>query len=146
MALIVSPEEVQTYTGASVSAQDIATATFVIESISGVIIELPDALTTFGATDLAWLKRAVIFQTAWIIDQTDFQSRLNASSLSQDGVSVSASDDLTFVLAPLAKRSLNNCSWARSGTLTVTPADGTPVVGDFTVSDNHSWTPMTGVI
>jgi len=64
--------------------------------------------------------------------------------MTQDGVHVQAFNELTFVLAPLAKRALANCSWGKSGTMRVSLENET-AVEDFLVSDNHPWTPLAGV-
>lgn len=115
----------------------------VIETISGVFFAAQYRDVTITGGDAAWLKKAAIYQAQFIIENSDLLSRPAVSSLSQDGVSVSAPNELTFVLAPLAKRALANCSWSRSGTLKVSVADET-TVEDFLVSDNHPWTPLVG--
>lgn len=130
--------------GSNVDAQEAAKAldqaSTVVESISGVIFdsEYRDLPVTKG--DALWIKRAVVFQAVWLLEQKDSLSRVGASSLSQDGLSVSASDELTFVLAPMAKRALNNCSWNGSKTVSV-DAGKVKRVTDFHIDDSGPWTP-----
>lgn len=119
----------------------VAQACMVIESISGVFFKAYDREHELSLRDAVWLRKAAEFQTVWMIEQADVLSRQGVTSVSQDGLSVSAPDSLTFVLAPLAKRALQNCSWAKHGTLSVTGFNS-PVETDPIVSDNHPWRAM----
>ena len=118
-----------------------AQAVSVIETITGVFFEAQYRETPVSVGDAAWLKKAVVYQIAFMLENPDTLSRMAASSVSQDGVSVSVSDGLAFVLAPLAKRSLANCSWAKSGTIRVAPAEEARA-NNFLNSDNHPWFPL----
>lgn len=122
----------------------IAHALSTIEIVSGVLALGADRDVYITTADAAWLKKAIIYQTVWEIDNPDTYSRTGVTSLTQDGVHVSAPNELTFVLAPLAKRALGNCSWSKSGTLKVAVAE--PRTSEnFLVSDDHAWTPLAGV-
>ncbi len=144
----VSLTDLYSITGSNVDVlaleQVIPQAISVIETISGVFFEAAYREVTITISDAAWLKKAAIYQAQFTLDNPDTLSRPSVSSLSQDGVSVSAPDSLTFVLAPLAKRALGNVSWAKSGTLKVALAD-TVDSTDFLVSDAHPWAPLAGV-
>lgn len=125
----------------------VASASALIETVSGVFLKASDrvdAQTPISFTDAVWLRKAIVFQAAWMIEQYGVLGRQAVSSLSQDGLSVSAPDGLTFVLAPLARRALNNCSWAKSGTLKVAVPEA-PSVSDFLSDDNHAWSPLGAV-
>lgn len=132
------------YPDAPLVASSIEQAKMLIEAISGVFFSAADRTLPLESADAVWLRKAAVFQAAWLVDQTAVFSRQGVSSLSQDGLSVSARDDLSFVLAPLAKRALNNCSWAKSGTLKVAPAEVVPT-GSFLTSDDHAWSPLGAV-
>jgi hypothetical protein len=119
-------------------------ATSLIETITGVFFLGADREVTITTTDAVWLKKATIYQAVFQLDQAEIYSRAGVNRLSQDGVSVESPNALTFVLAPLAKRALGNCSWAKSGTLKVAMSDE-PESEDFLVSDNHPWYPLGGV-
>jgi hypothetical protein len=68
---------------------------------------------------LDWLRRAVAYQTAWILAHPDYFERMDLKSLSQDGVSAVFKGD-SIILAPLARRCLNRLPWR--GTRTITPS------------------------
>jgi hypothetical protein len=116
-----------------------------IETISGVFFEAAYREVAISVSDAAWLKKAACYQTQFMLENPDLLSRPAVSSLSQDGVSVSAPDGLTFVLAPLARRSLGNVSWAKSGTLRVAPAIVEKTDVSFLTSDAHDWAPLGAV-
>ena len=115
----------------------IAHASAMIESITGVFLNSADREVHPQARDAVWIRKAIAFQAAWMLEQPDALSRMGVSSLSQEGISVNATDALTFVLAPMAKRTLQNCSWTQSGTVHV---EAPRVRGvDILVSDAHPW-------
>lgn len=135
--------------GSNVDAQRAAKAldqaSTVIESISGVIFDAEYRELPVTKGDALWIKRAVVFQAVWLLEQGDSLSRVGASSLSQDGLSVSAPDELTFVLAPMAKRALGNCSW--NGNKTTRIGGYSPSrVTDFSIDDSGPWTPAGGLL
>ena len=144
----VSMPDVYVLTGVNASAPLVASsieqAKMLIETVSGVLFHADERSTPIDTADAVWLRKAAVFQAAWLVEQSAVFSRQAVSSLSQDGLSVSAPDSLTFVLAPLAKRALNNCSWAKTGTLRVAEPDSV-VLDDSTVSDNHPWFPLGAV-
>jgi hypothetical protein len=117
-------------------------AVSLIETVSGVFFEAAYREYPISVSDAAWLKKASIYQVQFMLENSDLLTRPAVSSLSQDGVSVSAPDGLTFVLAPLAKRALGNCSWAKSGTLRVAPAIVEKTDASFLTSDAHDWAPL----
>ena len=145
----VSYNEVYASTGTSYDPVDmlaqIEQAIATIELVSGVFAKAYEREIPLSVTDAAWIKRAVIYQTAWNINNPDSVSRQAVSSISQDGLSLSAPNELTFVLAPLAKRALGNCSWAKSGTLTVAPAVVENTNTSFLTNDDHAWTQLGAV-
>lgn len=119
-------------------------AALLIETVSGVLLAVDERTTPITTADAVWVRKAIVFQAAWMIEQYGVLGRQAVSSVSQDGLSVSAPNELTFVLAPLAKRALNNCSWAKTGTMKVAaPAEVDPV--SPLVSDNHAWYPLGAV-
>lgn len=124
----------------SVSPQAIS----VVETVTGVFFQADYREVYTSVSDAAWLRKAAAYQTLFMLENEDILSRTAVSSLSQDGISVSAPDSLTFVLAPLAKRALNNCSWAKTGTLKVAPSAEVDVVSPL-VSDDHAWYPLGAI-
>lgn len=132
--------------GIGVSVSDIndalEQAATVIETVSGVVFDAAYREVPISKTNALWVRRAVVFQAAWMIEQHGSLSRQAVSSVSQDGVSVSAQDGLTFVLAPLAKRALSNCNWARSHTQSIGILGKSSGVENILVDDNHAWTKL----
>lgn len=125
----------------TLAARTLDQAATIVETISGAVLSAAYREQPISRTDAYWLSRAIVFQAAWLLEQPDVMSRLAVDSLSQDGISVSAPNGLTFVLAPMAKRALSNCTWAKTGTIQV---EGVQVKTDisFLTNDNHPWTPM----
>lgn len=123
----------------------VAQATSVIETLTGVFFAEAFRDTVLSVSDAGWLKRAAVFQTAWLVEQEDALSRMSALRVTQDGLEIIAEDALTFVLAPLAKRALNNCSWAKNGTYRVAPATTSMADVKLLSADNHPWHPMGGL-
>lgn len=150
-SIIVTANDVYSAVGSNADVNTlnavIPQAQSVIETLTGVIFDASLREVAVSKTDVAWIKKAVIFQTQWMLDNPDSLSRTDAASISQDGVSVTAGDKLTFVVAPLAKRALANASWSKSGTIRVAVGDREPVE-DFLVSDDDSqypWIPLGAI-
>lgn len=118
-------------------------AVSIIETITGVFFEAALREVTISVSDAAWLKKAALYQTIFMLENEVLSSK-SVTHITQDGLSVSAPDGLTFVLAPLAKRALGNVSWAKTGTLKVAPADAEPVGSPLT-DDNHPWYPLGSI-
>lgn len=116
-------------------------AAVVVETISGVVFNAEFREAPITRSDALWVKKATLFQAAWLIEQQDALNRVAVNSLTQDGLHVTTSNELTFVLAPLAKRALNNCSWAKHGTTRVS-LERSSNGGSILISDNHSWSPI----
>lgn len=143
--IIVTAADVLTYTGSKVAydiiADAIPQAISTVEIITGAFLTADDRTVPLFKADAAWIKRAVIYQTLWILEHPDSTTQQNFSSLSQDGQSVSNRDGLDVILAPLAKRALKQCSWAKHGTIRLQSPFRIYTQVDATVSDNHGgWT------
>ncbi len=98
-------------TGDTVTDADLGRAQPIIELYAGV---------DFGATaDLTprvfkYLEYAVSYQAAWMATQIDTTARVDVTTLSQDGVSLTLAHEDAQLLAPLAKRWLDRLPWRRS--------------------------------
>jgi hypothetical protein len=97
--------------GETVTDADIARAQPVIELYSGTS---PDADADHTARTLRALEYAVSYQAAWMATQIDTTARMDVSTLSQDGVSLTPAHEDAQLLAPLAKRWLDRLPWRRS--------------------------------
>lgn len=146
--IAISLTDLYSITGSNVDVNALTAMTpqaiSLIETVSGVFFEAAYRESTISVSDAAWLKKAAIYQLQFMIENSDLLTRPSVSHLTQDGVSVTAPDALTFILAPLAKRALGNCTWAKSGTLRVAPASETETDISFLTNDNHPWTPLVG--
>lgn len=145
--IVVLATDVLTYTGSTLSpdivSPAIQTAISTIEIISGAFLTAEDRIIPLMKQDAAWLKRAVIYQTLWVIDHPDSITQQNFQSLSQDGQSVTNHTELDVVLAPLAKRALKQCTWAKHGTIRLQSPFRIYTQVDATISDNHGgWTKL----
>lgn len=117
------------------------TASHIIETVSGVIFQADYRERFLKKSDAYWVQQAVLFQAVWLVEQPDALTRLSVNSMSQDGLSIHPTDGLSLVLAPMAKRALNNCSWAKSVTATV-DTDTKRSGIDFLTNDDHAWEPL----
>lgn len=126
----------QTDVDAATKALDQATA--VIELVSGVVFDAEFREIPVSKSDALWVRRAVVFQAAWILSNEESLSHLSATSISQEGLRIDVEDDLSWVLAPLAKRSLQNCSFNQNRTQRVSSRRRARPF-DYTVDDNHAW-------
>lgn len=146
--IIIQGSDVLIYTGVNLDGfvlMDMTSqATAAIETVTGVFTRAIERETPVSVSDAAWIRRAIIYQAAWLATNGDAPSRTAVSHLAQDGVVVNAPNELTFVLAPLAKRALNNCSWAKNGTYRVAPATTSMSDVKLLANDNHQWDKMGG--
>lgn len=143
----VTVADVLSYTGSNLDyntvAINIQMAISTIEIISGAFLTAADRIIPLYTQDAAWLKRAAIYQTLWLVAHPDSATQQNFQSVSQDGQSVTNRDGLDVVLAPLAKRALKQCSWAKHGTIRLQSPFRIYTQVDATVSDNHGgWNPL----
>jgi len=129
-----TPQDVLTLTGKVVDIDDIERAAASIDAVTGAA-DLD--ITKLNRRNRRMLKLATAYQAAWLRDQFDTFDRHDVTSLSQEGSSTSARDELTFILAPLAKAALRRATWSNNRTVSV----GTvrPRIVDPVVSDAHPW-------
>ncbi|GAA0705340.1 hypothetical protein GCM10010193_70510 [Kitasatospora atroaurantiaca] len=132
-------------TGVEATEQQVAQAQAAIEVCSGRIWDDTERLRR---RDLYWLGRAVAYQAAWAAGQPGLETRMDLTSQTQDGVSASLTAD-AIILAPMAARAINRCSWRKSRTIHVRSpfVDGRGIgVNPLLEStdDLQTWTPMPG--
>ncbi|NEB70308.1 hypothetical protein G3I39_25105 [Streptomyces fulvissimus] len=136
-----TPQQVDA-TGVAVTAQLLAQAQDDIEIFSGRVYDDTDRIR---GRDLYWLGKAVARQAAWLTEQYDVATRLDATETSQDGVSNKLTPD-GAVLAPMAGKALRRCSWMRSRTVHVgAPFEGGRYVTNQlleSADDGQAWRPM----
>lgn len=66
-----------------------------------------------GRRDLEWLRRACAYQCAWMTAQPDMFTRLDADAIGTGGRPIQLKDR-GLVLAPLARKAIDRCSWLRT--------------------------------
>lgn len=130
-----TPAQVQDITGASVDDDAVVKAEAVIDALTGAR-GLDD--TKLSRRNRRMLMLAACYQTAWMVEQYGIHTRHDVTAISQEGTSSQARDELTFVLAPLAKAALKRTTWGGSRTLRVGPPLNRPIV-DPVISDAHVW-------
>lgn len=137
--------EVEATTGVAVGKTDLLQAQAVIDVYANRTVDAADGLT---ARDRGWLKRALCWQAAWQAQQYGYAGRQNATSVGQDGLSVSRGAEHHLTLAPLAARALRNLSWKGTRTTRVERVEfprGSGVLTDFeneAADVEHGWEPM----
>lgn len=139
-------DDVNTLLGVTVDAPTLSKAVRSLEAITGLIesVERPDITDR----DLYWLKLAVCYQSAWLLEQPDYLARNDVSAASQSGESVTLKAD-GLVLAPMARRSIKRLTWrgARSILPDRTPDSRTVAMGldsalAESTDDLHEWQPL----
>lgn len=119
----VTVADVLYMTGATVEAVDIQMAA---ESIEPYVNRTPASSAGMLARDIRTIKKALVWQAAWLPEQPDYVGRMNVDSTNQDGQSAAFSPasspygrEYSLTLAPMAARCLKNLSWKASRTLNV---------------------------
>lgn len=107
--------DVLALTGQTVDSATLAQAQGVVELFAGVTA----TNTELSDKALRTLKTAVIYQAAWLLSQVDITSRMEVTSLEQDGSKVTPGSGDDLLLAPLAKRALARLPWASRGSIRV---------------------------
>lgn len=112
--------DVLSITGVTVTDAQVLTAQFIIEIFADIS---PDAsfdsnlggIATglISQKNLRYLKFAVCYQAAWMLAHPDTFTNVDATNMSQDGVSFTHSNINAGVLAPLAKRCVDRLTWRR---------------------------------
>lgn len=116
---LVTEAEVKTVTGQTVDADDLAMAHAVVDILGDVDLDSPQAVDKLGTRDLSLLRKAIAFQAAWLSEQIDYTARTDVAAIagatSTGGVELR--DDLSLVLAPLAKQALSRVTWKTRKTM-----------------------------
>ena len=135
--------DVRVIAGVTVTDEQRAIATGIVETLVGVFVGV--ARPDITDRDLEWLKRAVAYQAAWMVNHPDLFDREDVTSASQDGESVAFRNVDAHILAPLARKAIRRLSWR--GIRALAPGGGTPppVVTDVNseaFDDRLPWRPM----
>jgi hypothetical protein len=142
--------DVLTLIGKTVSAADVLMAS---EQITIYANRTEEASATFGERDREWLRKATVWQAAFLAENPGVESRQIVATHQQGGVRVDHAGasfvprEYPVVLAPMAARALRNLSWKGSRTLRI-PNVATPLGSniDFTLEtsdDRSEWHPLT---
>lgn len=112
----VTPELVAAITGVTVSAELIAQATAIIELAMGIDLS---NLANLRAINRRWAVYGICYQAAWMPGQPDLMSRIDVTTISQDGLALTPRDRNSLIIAPLASKALRRVTWKRSRTILV---------------------------
>lgn len=137
--------DVTTITGATVTDVQLGQANAVIETLTARLYSI--SATKIGVRDAEWLKRAVAYQSVWMIAQPDYFQRLEVTNIVEGRKSVGMKE-LSLILGPMARMNLKRCSWLRSRSLHVrTPfQDGMgPVSSDPDSGANDAYEMWAGM-
>lgn len=150
MTNIATITDVFNLTGAVVTDVEISQAQGLIESLTGLVLDPedtdlypwpPEDINSRRLRDQRLVRNAVCYQTVWMKEHPDVFARMSATSLSQDGLSVSVDHEDAWMVAPLARRTLSGTSWSGDRT-THTSRPRRPFTMDqFTWNDDHPWYP-----
>ncbi len=117
--------DVQLYTGIAVSQENIDSSQFMVEMFTDV--EYNDTVDASGnalvsSRDLRYLKMAVAYQAAWMIDRPDLFTHVDIGSINQDGIFFVYKNENAGLLAPMTRRAIARLTWKRSGNIRVRPS------------------------
>lgn len=110
--------DVATITGQTVTATQITQAQFIIEIFADIS---PDssfsgngvATGLISPKNLRYLRFAVAYQTAWMLQHPDVFMNVDITNMSEDGISFTQAHKDAAILAPLAGRCLKRLTWNR---------------------------------
>ena len=108
--------ETQTYTGITVGADNITAAQAMVEIFADVTEASNDNIS---AKNLRLLKMAVAYQAAWITEHPDLFTHMDFSTVLQDGLQFTLSNENASVLAPMTRRAINRLSWRRNRSIRI---------------------------
>lgn len=134
MAAWATIGETLTYTGISVSQDNLNAAQAMIELFADVIYDQTvdgDGNALIGAKNLRLLKMATAYQAAWITDHPDLFTHTDIQSINQDGIFYVHQHENSYVLAPMARRALKRLSWMRNKNIRIRPSRNRTVVKRF---------------
>jgi hypothetical protein len=122
MAGLVTAAEVKTLLGVDVEQQHLAMAHADVDRLGGIDLDDASTLSRVKARDIKHVKWAIAYQAAWLSSQIDIHARMDVAEISgssSDG-GIKVRDELTQVLAPLARSALERLSWKHRRTTAVT--------------------------
>jgi hypothetical protein len=121
--MIATANDVLDITGYSANETDIRKSQAIVEVYAGK----PEALIT-KAADLAWMKYAISWQTAYMsTDTNSVFEQANVQSLSQNDTQINFGSK-AYALAPLAQQAITRLSWNRSRSVPTAPTVGRPEI------------------
>lgn len=119
MTAWATPTEVLTYTGISVSQENVDASQLMIELFADVVYGQTAQLST---KNTRLLKMAVAYQAAWMTDHPDLFTHTDISSINQDGIFYVHKHENSYLLAPMARRALARLSWKRNRNIKIRPS------------------------
>jgi hypothetical protein len=135
-----TPDNVLTVTGREVDEALILRAQAVIESLTGLIADIPRP--DISDRDLYWLRQATAYQAGWMVDNPDVFSRADVTSASQDGESAGFRNTDAHVLSPLARKAIRRLSWRGVGGVESNVTTRVPNVNSEAFDDSLEWKPL----
>lgn len=142
----VTPQHVKDKTDIDVDLIDVSMASDTVDIYSN---RTEAASGAMKARDIHWIRTAIIWQAAWLIQQPDYTGRQNVDAIQQDGQNIHYAPnpsmegkEYAVTLAPLAARALKNLSWKSSRTIDVPRREGSERdAKKFLIADglNHPW-------
>lgn len=145
-----TPSDVLVHTGVSTDADTIVIAQSMIELFTNRT-EPASGSVDVSDRDLYWLKLATCYQVAFMESNTNLFTQGNIKQISQGDLMMTfsgsgAGSALTSLVAPLARKALERCTWTRVrsvrvGSDTVSNHDF-PEVENWVDEDEAEWEPM----
>lgn len=111
--------ETLSYTGITVSTDNITAAQFMVELFADVTEEADANISTKNAR---LLKMAVAYQAAWLTEHPDVFTNIDITNMAEDGIAFSNAHANSGLLAPMAKRAISRLSWYRNSNIRIRPA------------------------
>jgi hypothetical protein len=135
MADLVTIAEVKNLLGVDVLAHHVSMAHADVDRLGGIDLEDTAVVARIRARDLKNIRWAIAYQAAWLSTQIDVHARMDVAEISgssSDG-GIKIRDELTQILAPLARSALERLSWKTRRT-TLIPKRRTKLEGPLTTT------------
>ncbi len=115
---LVTPQEAQVVTGVLPTQDQVEQAQLDVDLLADIDLDDTDQVGRLTDRDAKLIKWAICHQAAWRKDQVDLAGRTDVSEIAgaaSDG-GVKLRDELSLVLAPMARKCLERVSWKRKRT------------------------------
>jgi len=133
MPFVATVDDVEDIAGVELTESQVRRAHYNVEPHVGRLI-VDEGEGVFSASDLAWLKRVVAYQAAYLAEHESIERSADVSQYSEQGTSATLNPN-GAVFCAQARVAAGNLSWVKSRSVQAQVAEGAPY-STATVSDD----------